>query len=806
MKVGIILALVIVSIFTTSQIYAADSSLEFGTRFLPSKIVEDQEATIQVYAKQGTNVVPEKISGLTVTSLDSSILRATSVKDSESGFVAEVTVMASKAGTTTLFLAAPGFSSLELPVIVYGNKLNQEKLLVKAVPDSFSSAGPLRGLVSVELADEDGFPVIATEDVNVSLSESNSNVLGIYQKNLVIKKGEYFVGTHFTVKDPGEATIYASAQDMEGKSNEIKVDDADDDLTIKLYTIPEKINISGERTIGRIIAQLQDESEEPVVAKKDILVTYKVTNSVFDDSNISENADIGESAGTFIIKKGTYWGHTTFDVLGGSETSVGTYDITITAGDPIALDTEQVEAEFDEDKDQDSDKFIKFETVPIFATGNKELIGVVYLEDEDEYPLIADKDLEIIVDSSDNDFLSVDPVTIEVAEGSALVFGNVGHSIPDELELNAAVETDETDPTLIDAKIFGPDEDLLILEGEPLINKILTDTEFPIVIYLEESGEVVKFPKRSNVFVSPSDIFDVQIKQVFPGDQLLMLDTKSTGKGSDILEFTVDNLETLVTIESLSIKPADIHIEHSETIFAGTNDVFSIQLLNSEGLPVFANEDIEIKLVVQDESLMQIPKSVTIKEGDYFSLFDVALKSSGITELSALTEDLPLVSSTIEISSLSPIVEMTVPDLIENGEVFIASIAVKQDNLPLSGLGVQWDVDGGILQLSDSRTGTTGEAVASIISTSNQKVDVRASVSGSWYTPNQISKTVRVNATSDFVAFAEDGQISQEYEKFEIGGFDPLLFIVPAAIVIVGYMLKKQGAFNIPNPKAAKPA
>ena len=208
------------SILTPSLSFGADNSLDFGTRLIPSNIVEDREGLIHVFAKQGTSTVPEKIEGLTVTSLDSSIIRVLTVKNSESGFVSEVIVKGVKAGDTKLFLAASGFSSLELPVTVYGNVMTQEQLLVKVVPDKFSLDGPFRGLVSVQLTDSDGFP------------------LDISQKELTIKKGEYFTGTHFTVKDSGstgKTNIFVTAPGMEAKSNDLSVDELDDDLEIKLY-------------------------------------------------------------------------------------------------------------------------------------------------------------------------------------------------------------------------------------------------------------------------------------------------------------------------------------------------------------------------------------------------------------------------------------------------------------------------------------------------------------------------------------------------------------------------------------------
>src|SRR3989304_4297314 len=731
-------------ILTPSLSYGADGDLEFGTRFIPTKLVEDKEGTIQIFTKKGTNLVPEKITGLTVTSLDSKILRVLTVKDSESGFVSEVTVKGIKAGTTKLFLAAPGFSSQELPVTVYGNVFNQEQLLVKVVPDTFSSAGPFRGLVSVELADADGFPVKAAEDVSVSLSVANNNILDISQENLIIKKGEYFTGTHFIVKDSGntgKTNIFATALGMETKSDVITVDEQDD-LQVKLYLVQEKINSFGSSK-AYIIVQLQLEgSGEPVIASKDITVNYKVTNDIFVNQNTSPNSNIGEKVGTITIKKGSYWGYDTFSLLGGK---TGEYLVTITSGEPLTLESDTIQAVFYDQNvanapSNDGDRFVKFEGLPIFTTGNKELLGIVFLEDE-----------------------SASPIKVEV---------------------------------------FGPDEMLLQLIAEPLITKVLKDTEFPIVLYFAENSQVTKFPKNSNLFVSPSKIFDVETKPVFSGDDLIMLNTKAIDSGSDTLQFTVNDFpDATLTIESLSLKPANIIIDHSETIFTGTNDVFSVQLVNSQNLPVFATEDIEITFVVNDESKIQVPHTLTIKKGEYYTLFDAGPKTSGVTEISALSEGLPLSKTNIKISSLTPSLLLNAPEIIESGEVFTVKVEAKQDDLPLSGLGVQWNVDGGILQLSDSKTGTTGEAIASIISTSGSAVNIKASVSGSYYPLSTVAKTVRVNSTSEFLAFAEE---EPKFIKPEIGGIDPVIIIIPTVLVLLRYILIKKGTIKIKNPTVTK--
>ena len=793
------------NILTPSLSYGADNNLEFGTRFIPSKLVEDKDGMIQVFVKKGTSLVPEKISGLTVTSLDSKILRVLTVKDSESGFVSEVTVKGVKAGDTTLFLAAPGFPSQELPVTVNGNIFNQEQLLVNVVPDSFSSKGSSRGLVSVELVDADGFPVKASEDVNVSLKVANNNILDIAQENLVIKKGEYFTGTHFTIKgsgNTGQTNIFATAEGMGGKSNDIIVEEQDEDIQVKLYLLQEKVNVASASK-AHIIVQLQSkDNEEPIIANKDILINYKVTNE------ISTNSTIGEKSGTITIKKGTYWGHSTFTLLAGIPAS---YLVTITSGDPLTLESQTIEADyypFVSGSDPNyGKKFVQFKPIPIFATGNKELLGIITLEDTDDFPILAESNLKIHLDSSDNNFLSIDDVFFSKGDGSALVFGKVGLSIPEsikanEFEINPVAEVKSESSSPVTVEVFGNEDSSLKLIAEPLIPKVLADTEFPIVLYFTHDSRLAKFPKNSNLFVSSSEIFDVETKQVFSGDDLVMLNTKAKDQGKDTLQFTVNDFDDVsLTIESLFLKPANIVIDHSETIFTGHNDIFSVQLLNSKGLPVFATEDIDITFVVNDESILQIPHTLTIKKGEYYSLFDAGPKTSGITKISALSEGLPLGTTEIKISSLVPTLLLEVPEIIENGEEFTAKVAAKQDTQPLTGLGVQWEVDGGILQLSDKKTGTTGEAMASIISTSGKAVNIKARVSGSYYPENTVAKTVRVNSTSEFLAYAEP---ELEFTKPEIGGIDPVIIIVPTMIVLMGYMLMKKGTIKIKKPIITK--
>jgi len=799
--------------FTISLSYAQDSILEFGTRSIPTKLVEGKEGIIQIFATTGTSPVPEKLPGLTVTSLDSKILRVLSVQESDSGFVSEVNVKGIKPGTTTLFLAAPGFSSIELPITVYGNVLNQEKLLVKIIPTSFSSEGPFKGLIYVELVDEDGFPVKANQDINILLSPSNSNLLSIFQTNISIKQDDYFAGTHFEIKPTGNtetARIYVTAGDMKAKSADIVIDELED-LEVELYFFRDEVNVVNS-AIGNIIVQLQkDNTDEPVIATQDILIKYKLTNDFTTNQ-------VGEKTSTIKIRKGDYWGS---DTVTFPASQVGEHTITISSAEPLSLVTKTVNTVEDLANPDNNfgNRFVKFNALPILATGDKELIGMVHLEDVSGAPIIADENMEIEINSSESDFLSIDTVFLPNGRGSALVYADISTSRPevdddddvvttpdpDEeslstlIEINPVAEVQGSGGSFVTTKVFGPNEESLTLVAESGIPKILANTEFPIVLYLKEGSEVVEFPSNSQVFASPSEYFEVETRSIVDGNYLVTFDTKALDSGTDTLQFTIDDYtDASVTLQSLSTKPANIIIDHTPTMYTGSNDVFSIQLVNSNGDPVFATEDVEITFVVDDPSKIQIPQTITIEKGEYWKIFDAGPKTTGVTEISALADGIPITKTSIKISSRIPTLLLHTPEILENNEVFTVKLAANQDDLPLNGLGVEWTVDGGIVQISDEKTGTTGEAAASIMSTSGKAVKVKASVSGAYYEPNSITKTISVNSTSEFLAFAEE---APEFIKPEIGGIDPVIILVPALVILMGYVLFKKGVLKIKNPK-----
>lgn len=780
MKIGIILAVLLVYALSAGLAYAE----EFDVRFLPSKLIENSQGRMHVFITEGGQMVPKKINQLTVTSLDSSILHIDKV-DQNDAFVTEVLVKVGKPGTTTLYLAAPGFTSKEIPITIYGNKNNAATLLLKITPDTFKTSGHREGYVSVELADEDGFPVIAREDVVISLSTANKDIVEFSNPSMIIKKGEYFAHTEFEIKKSGEAVLYATAPGIETQTGTITIE-KDEDLTVNLYTYPKTLSIH-DASKGFIVAQLQDSGGEPVLAQKDITVFYKVADSDDSESTNYSTSYEQKSSGYFYIKKGSYWGYTEYSLPKGLE---GTYDLSISTEDPLSIKEEEIEAK---DLTLRDDKLIKFETIPVLATGNRELIGMVYLEDEDGDPVVAKKDLTIKIDSSDSKALSVEDTILRMGDQIALVYGKVSHSVPTSLELRPVINNGE----IQSVTVFGPDKDSLELVAEPLISDVLAGTSFPMVLYLkDDADEVTSFPEDADVFPSPNEYVEIQKKRILQKDALVLVDAKSLKKGSTDISVEVGDFKDDVTIDNLSSDPASLVLDNSQTMFVGTNDVFSIQLLNSEGFPTYATNDIEVSAVVKDQGILDVPAKITITKGSYYSLFDAAPKASGTTDISLLSKELPLLKKEVTVSSLALQLGISGPDSVTSSDSFMVTVSATANSNPLAGMDVHWEVDGGIVQISDSKTGTTGEAMASIIPQA-KSINIRVTAGGDGYPSSSALKTIQVNSDVGEVFVEGQQAVSTKYESIEIFGIDPVLIIVPGAIGAAGFMLKRKGQLTI---------
>ncbi|MGI0022107.1 MAG: hypothetical protein ACRD9Q_04515, partial [Nitrososphaeraceae archaeon] len=733
-----------------------------------------------VYLKDDT-IVPSELDNLVVTSSDSSIIQILEIGQNANGFITTIKIKATGSGIADIAIAAPGYASTEFPVTVYGNKNNQAQLLIKTTPNAFSINGPDNGYVAVELADEDGLPTRAQDDIAITLTTSTSDVINLKNTELIINKGEYFVVAEFQANQPGESLIYASAPSMETVSSKVTVSEIGEPLTVKLYVFPSKIS-SFSANYAFAIVQLQDSNGTPVKANENIPVTIKVTSA---DQGQSVNTS-GEFPGISIneiptIKKGSYWAFSKIVTRGGLE---GTYDVNIFAKDYDVSSPEQLEIVNLELLDDES---AKLDLVPVLTTGNNELIGIMHLEDENVNPVASNKDLLIKVDSTDERLFSVQDVKIDKGAAAAPVFAYVGYAVPETLTLHLVTESDES----IDPVITGPTTEGLTLVAEPLVSEVLSGADFPYAIYMSSDEEAAYFPEDLTLSIPPNEFVEVEPKVIKTGQSIILLNAKSVKAGLTTVTFEAGDFTANSDVDNLSSKPALLHLGYPEIMLTNIMNTFAVQILDAEENPIFADRDVEVRFVSNDQSIVSMPESVVIKKGDYYSTFEVEANTIGTTELSVLASDLPLSKYEISVDSIMPQLTINSLDYVNPNTMFDLSLTVQNLNSPLSGMNVEWNIEGAQIQSMDSVTDENGIARVSLLSQDPTKIIVQATVSGGMFSLSTVSKQINVNLPLD------GGTGTSNMPMFGLTGLTPIFIIIPVAAAAVGIIfLKKKNMLN----------
>jgi hypothetical protein len=518
MKVIVLLVFLAVGMIPLSAY--ADS--EFVYKQLPGKLLEYTDGTIQVFVESGGLMVPTTITGLKTTSTDIEIIRIVGMEPANK-YITNIQIEALKPGTANIILAAPGFMSKEVPITVFNSNNFPTQIQMKITPDDFPVDGPRHGFIGIELLTTSGQPSQAEYDTLIKFSTPNTDMIKLKQQEVLIKEGEYFAINEFDVLTSGEPIIFAETDGMKRISQFINIQEAAEPYKIKVYAHPSTFTSYSNPT-AFLVVQLQDDDGVPVTAEKDVHVSITTTNP---DSSINTSGDFKEvlfSEETLTIEKGTYVTTTSFttrpDLGDYTESDFQTYTISVSTDDYISTSTSiQVihERVGDEDSGQIKNGVLLgegpafFESVPFLTTGNKELIGVLYLEatvpivDKLDYlkpgsatvietifgeatiPVMTKTDLELNIASSNLNSVNVINPIVPKGSNSVLVFGNTGTVAPLDCNIEFYL-TDNDGVSIVSGDPFGPVKGSLSLTVEPMIPKILAGSKFPIIGYMIEGS------------------------------------------------------------------------------------------------------------------------------------------------------------------------------------------------------------------------------------------------------------------------------------------------------------------------------
>ena len=769
----VLLLLLIVATIVTPNAYGQEPK-NFGYKLLPEKLVEGTEGILQIYGLQKNIPIPNAIENLIVTSSDQSIVKILELSIDKDTSIISVRIQANDSGSADIAIAAPGFKSEEFSTIVYDIKQGEQQLLVKTVPDTFTINGPTKGYFSVELADIDSNPTFAKKDTIISITASNSEIVTLYQKEITINQGEYFAIGEFKVNKPGEVTIYAENPNTDSGSSKITVIGAtaegEENYKIQLYVIPEKIsNFATSSTF--VIVQLQGADGSPIKATHLIPVSLKVdyAKAIFNDRRTTEISTID----SLVIPPGSSVGYAKLSVIAGLEE---TYKVSISAEDYLVSDSEEFKTVLTPDL---NNPLTKFKTIPLLASGTEQLIGVLYPADKNGVSLINLKTVETEINSSDREALAISDDRMETGSGAKLIFGKLGQTKLDRLEITVIGEEKET----VFPIVYGPKRVELGLVSEPLISKVMPGTDFPMMVYLTDSDDASwYFPDTSNVVMGPNEFVKTFVQTISEGQSIVMLNSHSIKEGKTILDFEVNEFTTTLDLDTGISKPSMVELAYPDHLLSGMKNILSLQILDDEGNPIFANKDIEFRIAASDDTI-EMPQTVIIKKATYSSFFDIIPRQTIETEISVLASDFPLTKFKLFTVETKPSLIISTVNSISPGESFDLVLDVKILDVPLSDIKVNWDIQGAQIQEISETTDNSGKIKLTLIADDADRIKVKAITSDF----NQITASKEIQITKPGETSSEISGSGGNLLENNLG-----FILIPVVIIGIAVLIRKK--------------
>ncbi len=791
-------------------------------------------------------MIPKNIQNLKVVSSDNSVIQILGIEEGNDEFTKNVLIKARKSGAVSIVIAASGFSSKEISLEVFNNNNYPTQILMKVTPEEFPIDGPRYGYVGVELATTGGLPTLAPEDITIHLETPNKDVIKLKNSEVIVPSGKYYVITEFEIIGSGNAIIFAESDGMKKISHLVTVLEPDGPLQLQLYVYPKDFN-SFSGTKGIAIVQLLDGSGEPVIAEEDIHIKLNVENPNSSINTSHSFEEIGFDKDQLVIKKGSYSTFTKFiprpNLAEFTDVVEQEYNIFISANNYVT-ESDTFTIHHDEEAGSlEGEGPSVTQVLPFLTNGKQEIIAVTYYETDITVsrqtggstpgtttanrgfftvtvPVQATNDHEINFSSSEVD--TVNPINPIMKQGqnAVIVFGETGTVAPED-SVRFYITDNEGVKSIV-GKPVGPLEEEMELIVEPLLPMILANKQFPVLGYLfeiveEEEGVVIAEGEEEiidpRIGVTPfiddavltfsTDEFIESgtgiIKQNQPYSLVNMM---STEVGTTTLEYQISGFEGTVEIASYTTDPTEIYLSFPKNILANSKTLATIQLLDSSENPVYAKKDIEIKLVSNDQQILKTVQELTIKNGDYFTTFEVETINEGEMELALLSEDFALSKHDIIVVDITPELSLELLGGLNWNERIEAklSVTIPEITTALDGFIVEWETEGGEVIAVEKITNREGIATLNIIANDKNTVSVTAKVSGNGLSSAEISKsgTILNMPLVEVESVSESGVVETEVL---LDTYTLILIIIPVAVGAVLFLLKRMDKLDMITEK-----
>ncbi len=773
-----------------------EEGLSLDMYTIPDKLVSNSNAILVIHYREEGYKPPFTPEIDDILSSDTTIIRIDkeTIRRIGNNIVVDLTILNS--GNAVITVIPKSSKPISKTFQVYESIDEPSKLLMKVIPSSFSNLGPYEGYISVQLVNAKDMPVKAEDDYIIRLSSSNPNIISL--DDLVIKKGEYFAFKKFTINDYGEATLQARYNDLLA---ETKVSIEKPTTNLMLYIAPNIVPaVKGQ--IVYAFVQLQDGNGNPIYARDDIQVDIK--------SNVDDIITFPA-----IIRRGENMGYAKLII----NTDIACKDAKPCIELYAVADSMKSKSAFLELREAVSYDYIhsndpKLSIVPMFfpsdmkiiADGREKVVGVLQLMAKDSdtsiKPVIPMHSINININSKG--LIDIRSITIDKPYSTALVKAKTGY-----LAGKAEIELfgEHVDSYTSNLILYGHEN--LEMVAEPLIDKVAKGMNFPYVIYFKDSkgNAAYALDDLSILVSSDKDIISVESKPLKKGNASILLNSLALDKGEVNLEFrAISSKNDMIATSLLDIMGEvddilELHL--ADKVLKNTKDLASIELLDSNGYPILAENDITIYIYTSNR-LINIPREVFIAEGKHYTLLPLeAYNETGNVFITIFADGFEPLSKSIEVIDDNLRLVLTLDGEAKLNEHLTITLNASYNGYPLNRTGVEWEHTKGLLVEYDPYTNNGIAKAKYLISEEGEHLfkatirynDIEKSTRLSIEIKNH---TIPINTANNHTSLSENVLNDKEQDVSSIFSNSSLpidikyLLIIPAAVGIILTILKRK--------------
>jgi len=620
-------------------------------------------------------------------------------------------------GVSVVTASAIGLQSFSTAVQTVTPSGFPTRLQVFPIPSTVLARPNSTGTLLVVTEDDTGLPARAVGDVNVTVSSSNTAVIGIPQRILTVKSGEFMALSSYTSTFiTGSSFITVSASGFVSSSAIINVV-GPVPLKLNMQAVPPEMVLN---SYGEVVVSLTDMSGRPARAPSDIVVT--LTSSNLTVASVQPSVTIG---------KGQIYAVAQYFTTGATGSSI------LTASSPGLVSSFSSVKTYN--RSQPTSLAVYISPNPILADNTTYSSVVVSLLNGTGFPAVSTHDTNVTLTSSNSAVGNVNQTLIIPAGSNFAVSKFKSTYLVGNTQITASAQN--LVPAQVTISTFGPIPARVYVESAPLNFPADGGTYTALsVMLLDSNGSPAVSPVDVPVQLTSSrpDVVSVNTTVIIQaGKTYALVPIKTTvSPGSSNITASASGYSPSSTVVT-TVRPAPsnlaLFVAPSQGIvpISGPSFFLAVQLQDASGNPARARVVTDVSVVSSNITVLGGPINVRIGIGSDFNSTNVYAEQGGSATLTASSHG--LASSSVQFS-LAPL-PLTIQLAPTTNSPFIyPNMTVPfQLTVELEGVGVQsanvtWSSSGGAMKPSSSVTDSSGRAYSTFYPSLVGEATVSASV------------------------------------------------------------------------------